>query len=107
MAKKEYALELNNDLYPVIKCPICGSEWSHHGMVECYERDTEDSLTGVSIKINPELGVLVGRHMDGNPSGRRNGIKIQIEGESCGHIFYLIVAQHKGQTRVYVEANNE
>jgi len=81
----------------VLLCPICGFDYNHHRRIEVFERTREDAPTYALIL--PAEGVSV---VSENPSPRRNALKIYFEGE-CGHEWYLVITQHKGQTFIYAE----
>jgi len=101
-----------NPGYGLLKCPCCGSEYLHQSTVFVYNRSEDAPMThvtevkqegrgegfkGVTHKIEPSLH-------SGNPSGRRQGLTILFECESChaedgGKLrFALDVYQHKGMT---------
>ena len=82
-------------------CPVCQFDYVHHSTVVVYNRDKEDSHTGLVTDVGKSGTTTVRAHnMAGNPSARRDGIRIACECEE-GHSFYLTVSQHKGQT--YIE----
>lgn len=85
-----------------LMCPECGGDYLHHGVVEVFVRDREDSETGLVTKTGPcSSSVNVGRveSMKGCPSLRRDGLRIAFECEHCGDVgLCLEIAQHKGQT---------
>lgn len=92
-------------------CPRCGEGWLHHGKVEVYERHGEDSNEGLAVTINSE--VVVRTSMTGNPSLRRNGLRIYFSCEICeddgdGNLappMVMSLVQHKGTT--YLEWESE
>jgi len=80
-------------------CPKCDGDYLHHGKVEIFDRN-EDAIYGLytivsSRKIQSENCALVG-----NPSMRRDGIKIHFYCEHCQADLTLAIAQHKGQTLI-------
>ena len=82
-------------------CPICRDNNQHHGQVIVFGRKDgrEDAATVVTC---------VGRDIDeralaGNPSSRRDAIRILFDGE-CGHQWWLDIVQHKGETFLFAEA---
>lgn len=81
----------------VLLCPVCGRGNLHHSYVTVYERDEEDADTGRTVSIQRDVTVADGE-MDGNPSGRRNGLKINFWCEHCIHTVTLKLAQHQGAT---------
>jgi hypothetical protein len=101
-----------NPAYGLLKCPCCGSEYLHQTTVCVYNRSEDAPMThvtevkqegrtegfkGVIHKIEPSF-------RSGNPSGRRQGLTIFFECESCHGEdndvlrFALDVYQHKGNT---------
>lgn len=90
-----------------VKCPKCSAEYTHHRKVDVYFRDSEDSETGVhSTSIRGEKGMKPtsisshGLNQKDNPSGRRNGISIEIECEWCNKKSTFSIFQHKGKTLI-------
>ncbi len=82
---------------PQLACPKCGDEgYMHHGEVTVYER-REDATKGLRIRIHGE-NVTIDTTQAGNPSFRRDGLRISFYCENCGDTFNLSLAQHKGQT---------
>ena len=79
-------------------CPVCGGNYLHHERVEVFER-VEDAAEGVHVAVE-SLGVTVDTSLDGNPSARRDGIKIYYWCELCPARSVLCIAQHKGNTFV-------
>jgi hypothetical protein len=80
-------------------CPSCGEENLHHEKIEVFER-VEDAAEGCHV-------VVEGRtlHSDpditGNPSRRRNGLKIRFWCEHCPATPTLELLQHKGSTYMW------
>lgn len=82
----------------ILCCPNCGGENLHEFFSEVYER-TEDSATGLhALVIGQDF--RVDANMIGNPSPRRDGIRITFTCENCDHQSYLAIYQHKGQTLI-------
>lgn len=81
----------------VLSCPHCAGEYLHHEEVIVYNRLQEDSERGIAVRTN---GINVSQKdtMEGNPSGRRNGVTISFRCETCSSRLLLRVQQHKGQT---------
>lgn len=79
----------NNSEY-LLLCPTCQFDHSHHGTVTEYRRGREDG------KTTAHVGGL-GFESHGNPSPRRDGISIYMDGE-CGHSWTFEIYQHKGKT---------
>ena len=80
---------------PHLICPNCGSENVHMYKVEVFIRDAEDCEEGTHTEIQ---GLILKQNpsMKGNPSGRRNGVKMTFTCEQCPQHFNLLIAQHKG-----------
>lgn len=86
-----------------LSCPHCQGIYLHHGKVTIYERLREDSETGWKTTISNDgfSAVLSNVNtIDGNPSCRRDGIRIELVCEDCHKKSYLTIAQHKGLTMV-------
>lgn len=95
-----------------LDCPYCGNDNTHQGNVEVYSRG-EDSPDGTHVTVTqkPEFGpahggrlpcgdgsVKVDRDLSGNPSLRRQGLRLWFWCEFCPHPFSLDISQHKGLT---------
>ena len=77
-------------------CPVCGDSYQHHGSIIVFDRDGgEDGPTTIATIGSVPLGAV-----SGNPSPRRDAIRILFHGE-CGHHWCLDVVQHKGETFVF------
>lgn len=86
-----------DDLYgPCLACPFCGSGYLHQGIVDAFYRP-EDSETGIHCTVYHDR-VQVDTSQLGNPSGRRDGIRIEFECEECGRSSEMHIIQHKGNT---------
>lgn len=81
-----------------VLAPCCEYDYSHQGRVDVFVRG-EDEQKGNHVSIIGDL-VNIDRSMEGNPSGRRQGVSISVECEGCGQEHLLCVYQHKGQTIV-------
>jgi len=84
----------------VLCCPNCGGEYLHHTTIEVFNRKHEDSWHGLhciidDTKIRADIDAS-----KGNPSERRNGIKIKFWCEYCGLSTWLHILQHKGNTYI-------
>jgi len=86
-----------------VACPICGSDYTHHGDVEVYVRDREDGESQITlVNAKSKKTALMRDELKANPSGRRGGIRIWFECEAgCQETFSITFAQHKGQTEVF------
>lgn len=93
-----------------LACPSCGEEYLHHTLVEVWNRSTEDSVTGLHARVDGDTFWHDDR-MQGNPSGRRDGIRISFWCEHCGpgyepgdnklESLTLVIVQHKGNTDIH------
>lgn len=81
-------------------CPACGSNYTHQGQINIFER-SEDQSTGNHVRILNDQ-ISVDRDISQNPSPRRQGVTINMRCEA-GHNFNLNVYQHKGNTYLSVE----
>lgn len=85
-------------------CPLCASDYTHHVGVSVYFRE-EDADKGLCVDVYGDT-VFTSSLMGGNPSPRRDGIRINFTCENCHadeddvyrphHQLHII--QHKGQT---------
>jgi len=86
----------------VLLCPLCRSEWLHHGPVAVFEREggKEDAPRTLKTRIAGRLTncSIIKSEISGNPSCRRNGITVTFWCEGCRGYSDLTLAQHKGQT---------
>jgi hypothetical protein len=85
-----------------VSCPWCKSTYVHIRSVEVFNRSKEDSETGLRVEVK---GMFMRSHpsMAGNPSPRRDGLKIRYECETCGEYnpFWDYIYNHKGE--VFIE----
>ncbi|MFY9718796.1 MAG: hypothetical protein WAK16_04050 [Candidatus Cybelea sp.] len=81
-----------------VLCPACGGNWTHQRRVETFFR-REDAATGTHVSADGSH-TTIDPCLHGNPSRRRDGVRIWIECENCEHQFDLTIVQHKGQTLV-------
>lgn len=86
----------------VLECPSCGSDYLHQRKTDIYERG-EDENSGLHVRVEGKQSTTDG-NLEGNPSGRRNGITIQFWCEGCGAKPVMSIYQHKGQTFVDLTA---
>ena len=84
-----------------VQCVQCGEVLVHHSKVEVFER-TEDAERGLYVAVE-EGGLTVDSNslLEGNPSKRRQGLKIHFWCEVCRCTFSMNISQHKGNT--YIE----
>lgn len=87
----------------VLHCPCCDSPYLHQKSIECFNRD-EDNTNGNHIFINGDT-VNIDRDISGNPSSRRQGLRIGFECEECKNYSYMSVYQHKGNTFIRMESD--
>ena len=80
-------------------CNDCGFNYLHQYKVEVFDRQ-EDEKTGTH-SITTSGGVHVDHNMEGNPSSRRDGIRVFFNCEGCDKKQVLSIVQHKGMT--YIE----
>ncbi len=85
-----------------LRCPGCNGEYLHHGAVSVFTRRREDADDGQHTHIpdGSDGTVVVDASMAGNPSVRRDGVRIHFWCELCAEHFSLCLAQHKGVTYV-------
>ena len=81
-----------------LECPKCGWGHSHQGKIEIFNRK-EDAEDCNHVTVDGQASTI-DRKIKGNPSLRRQGIKIYFECED-GCKFAICVIQHKGNT--YIE----
>lgn len=84
------------DGYAALICPRCNSEHLHQGRVEIYDR-SEDETKGLRVAVENRQAT-VDTAMTGNPSGRRQGVRIHFDCEICEGLSALTIVQHKGNT---------
>lgn len=96
-----------------VMCPHCGGHATHHDRVDVFDR-VEDKEAGAHVavmcveefdpitrKVDHDVKtteVRVSSDMTGNPSGRRNAVRVQLWCEGCRKRFHLNIVQHKGMT---------
>ncbi len=77
-------------------CSHCSDTHLHQFRVETFERN-EDSDDGIHTTIE-SMKTVVDNNLSGNPSTRRQGLKIMFRCEQCNETSTLRIYQHKGQT---------
>lgn len=92
----------------ILICPHCGDQYLHHEEVDIFNR-AEDCKIGQHTHIPQSTsgGVQVRSHLEGNPSLRRHGLRIEFWCEICQGRFSLCIAQHKGGTYLHWERSVE
>lgn len=93
-------LEQYSSSEDLLICPSCGETTLHHGKVEVFSRDGEDSQTGRHVVVESNGWVNTDNSMGRNPSLRRDGILIHFWCECCADKSVLSIAQHKGATLI-------
>lgn len=77
-------------------CACCGeSNGLHHATIDVFDRQ-EDATKGLHVHVHAGQAAI-DTDLTGNPSARRDGIKITFWCELCGGSSSLSIAQHKGQ----------
>jgi hypothetical protein len=86
----------------VLKCPSCGGNDLHHGLIKIFDRDEDDEfVTLTTMKDGLTTAGRIPSQGSGNPSSRRHGLTIDFWCEACeGETFTLGIAQHKGWTNI-------
>ena len=81
----------------------CGSEWTHQYAVEIYNRG-EDGPNPPAVNVANDqrkgFSLSVDKPEYGNPSLRRQGIRMLLRCEGCEAATGVEVAQHKGQKSI-------
>jgi hypothetical protein len=87
---------------PRLACPNCREDSGlHHTEIEIFNRKKQDSNKGAYVYSDYMTTVISDdvSTMDGNPSTRRDGIRIKFFCEFCDDLeFILTIVQHKGTT---------
>ena len=93
-------VELNESGELICANRYCKSPYLHHFLVETFDRDKEDSCKGTKVTIDEGLVNIINSSdaMIGNPSARRDGVRIFFWCEHCRAISVLELAQHKGSS---------
>jgi hypothetical protein len=79
-----------------LRCSGCGEPNLHHERVDIYERP-EDAEKGLHVAVY-SMEATVDNDISGNPSRRRDGLKITLYCEHCPKTTILAIYQHKGTT---------
>lgn len=91
----------SNGLGPELLCPSCESNLLNHIKVEVFER-SEDADSGVHIVVSDKKAEI-DTALNGNPSLRRQGLKVYFWCENCHKESVMSISQHKGNTYVKFE----
>jgi len=84
-----------------LQCPNCHLNYLHQDKIEVFSR-IEDSPVGIHAVVLKGTATL-DHSMEGNPSSRRAGVRIEFFCEGCDKRSELTISQHKGIT--YLETN--
>src|SRR5262245_50932045 len=90
--------EANDYETDALRCPHCDTFYLSHKRVEVFER-TEDAGTGLHVSVSAG-STTIDADLSGNPSARRNGIRVAFHCEGCGVELSLAISQHKGASFV-------
>ena len=92
-----------------LECPECQHGFMHQCGIEVFTRNKEDAIRGTNVNIDQtgsvDVGELASRD-DGNPSARRDGMRIKFWCEACRNKddpHELVISQHKGREEIYWE----
>ena len=97
-----------NDPYnPILLCPSCGGEFLHHddSAVEVWQRGEDELLRGCAILPGGEGVKFI--PAEDNPSSRRSGVRLRFRCEICPSISRLEIVQHKGNTFLSIQPDDE
>lgn len=85
----------------ILICPHCGDVFLHQYKTEIFDCD-EDEIEGLHVITDRDADnkIIVKKDLKGNPSPRRDGLKIHFFCEMCSAKSALDIYQHKGQTFV-------
>jgi hypothetical protein len=77
---------------PLLRCPVCGDEWSHvQAVYTLLGGDESDGLYRGSHLVARETPY------------RRDALAVRVHGETCGHRWDVVFQQHKGNTFIRVD----
>lgn len=80
-----------------MRCPRCSGPFLHQGLVEVTQRE-EDAPKGIHVLVDKQTVRVDTDAVKGNPSARRDGIRIAFWCEDCHNTSLLLIEQHKGNT---------
>ena len=72
----------------LFRCPACACEFTHTGIVEVYNRNTEDELSIRHVVLHLSTKTTMDTHKE-NPSRRRQGMRIYFTCESCHSLNFI------------------
>jgi len=87
-----------------LTCPNCTGQDLHQYKIEIFNRG-EDKKFGEHILVDG-LDVIIDDNLKGNPSKRRQGLKVYFYCECCDYEIALNIYQHKGSTYLNTEIGN-
>ena len=90
--------EFKNGFSEPLECPHCGCEYLHHVKIEVFNRQ-EDEIKGLHVCVD-RAGLTMDTELLGNPSPRRDGLRIHFSCEQCHSHPQLEIFQPKGCTFV-------
>lgn len=88
--------------YRMVRCPVCGYDYTHSGRVIVQHREREDGPDKWIVIDGAKVSVLdhcPADHM-GTSSGRRHSVTVEFDCEG-GCRFAVTMDQHKGQTLLW------
>ena len=80
-------------------CPHCGGTFLHQNETEIFDRD-EDESKGLHVTTWRNDRIIIRKNLDGNPSKRRDGLRIHFFCEHCNKLSVMDIWQHKGSTYI-------
>lgn len=78
-----------------VSCASCDSDCMHQADVEVFRRDEEDSEMGMHL-LTRGIEYVRGERVSGNPSSRRDAVRIIYTCEQCDMLTIMELVQHKG-----------
>ncbi len=105
MAETYIPLRIEDDVMGLggtLFCPSCGGNYLHHNHIDTYFRHKEDSAVGLAVTSESQFTTVENGQI-GNPSPRRDGIRIKFWCENCDATPSMVIVQHKGSTYVGFE----
>lgn len=79
-------------------CAACGYNYTHLISIEAFER-AEDAVSGLHVIIEGQ-SAITNTALDGNPSDRRDAVRLTYSCEGCDKLTVISFIQHKGNTFV-------
>ena len=80
----------------ILLCPGCKGTYLHQEFIEIFDRK-EDEKKGIHV-VAGNQNIKIDTGLNGNPSSRRDGLKIHFSCETCLEKPVLAIWQHKGNT---------